>query len=121
MEIIEKHKFPFKTLHIDLFGPLNKTEDNYKYILVIIDAFTKFVWSYPVKPTRTDKITNNLKYLFDIFENPYKIISDKGTTYTSGNFSEFLKEREIKHVKTAIASLWANGQVERFNSKSTGF
>lgn len=34
---------PFETVHIDHYGPFKKEKNGYKYILVIIDAFTKFV------------------------------------------------------------------------------
>jgi len=51
MQIYEKETSPFKTLHIDHFGPLEVTSKGYKYILVIVDAYTKFVWLYPTKST----------------------------------------------------------------------
>lgn len=54
MEIFEKVALPFHTLHIDHFGPLENTTDNYKYILAIINAFTKFVWLFPTKSTTSE-------------------------------------------------------------------
>jgi len=46
LEIFEKIALLFHTLHIDHFGPLEVTADDYKYILVIVDAFTKFTWLF---------------------------------------------------------------------------
>jgi len=33
---------PLEILHADHFGPLQETAGKYKYILVVIDAFTRF-------------------------------------------------------------------------------
>ncbi|XP_036142863.1 uncharacterized protein LOC118645589 [Monomorium pharaonis] len=46
---------------------------------------------------------------------PLRIISDRGSCFTSREFEEFLKDGNIKHVKIATASHQANGQVERYN------
>ncbi|GBO25212.1 hypothetical protein AVEN_106906-1 [Araneus ventricosus] len=46
---LQKEDTPLHTYHIDHLGPLESTNKNYKYVLAIIDAFTKFVWIYPKK------------------------------------------------------------------------
>jgi len=42
-------------------------------------------------------------------------VTDRGTCFTSGEFQDFLRENEIKHIKVATGSPQANGQVERVN------
>lgn len=43
LQIIDKGTHPFETLHvIDHFGPLETSREGYRYILVIVDAFTKY-------------------------------------------------------------------------------
>lgn len=111
LQIFEKDDVPFGTIHVDHFGPLETTIDKYKYILVVIDAFTKFVWLFPTISTGTDEVIEILKGLFSVFGLPSRIISDRGTAFTSNNFNQFISEARIKHVKTAVASPWANGQV----------
>lgn len=115
MEIYEKVALPFHTLHLDHFGPLESTLDNYKYILAVIDAFTKFVWLFPTKSTTAEEAIRYLTDLFDLFGLPKRIISDRGTSFTSKSFAEFLNNNKIKHSMTAVASPWANGQIERVN------
>lgn len=39
LEIFEKIASPFHMIHIDHFGPLETTEDGFKYILAMVDAF----------------------------------------------------------------------------------
>jgi len=43
---------PLQTYHVDHLGPMNATEKMYKYLLVVVDGFSKFVWIYPTKTTR---------------------------------------------------------------------
>lgn len=115
MQMYEKDTIPFQTIHIDHFSPLETTADNYKYIFVIIDAFTKFVWLFPTRSTGTDEVIEFLTTLFQLLGTPKRIISDRGAAFTAQNFSKFLEKNNIKNVLTAVASPLANGQVERVN------
>lgn len=115
MEIIDKETTPFKTVHIDHFGPLEETADGYKHILVVIDAYTKYVRLFAVKSTNANEVIASLESLFDNFGIPERIISDRGTAFSSNRFAELVAEKQIKHIMTAVASPWANGQVERVN------
>ncbi|EFN72529.1 Pro-Pol polyprotein, partial [Camponotus floridanus] len=56
LEIFEKIALPLHTIHLDHFGPLEATAYGYKYILVVVDAFTKFTWLFPTKSTTTDEV-----------------------------------------------------------------
>lgn len=80
-----------------------------------VDAFTKFVWLFPTKSTGTNEVKERLSVLFGLIGAPKRIVSDRGTAFTSHEMAEFMKEKNIKYVLTAVASPWANGQVERVN------
>lgn len=112
---IPKQPIPFDTIHIDHYGPLPSVQSKQKYILVVVDAFTKFVKLYPAKSTSTREVICSLQKYFDYYSRPRRIISDRGTCFTSFEFSEFLLNCNIEHVKVAVASPQANGQVERVN------
>lgn len=56
LQILEKDVVHCKTLHIDHFGPLEITPQDYKYIFLIVDAFTKFVWLFLTKSTGTGEV-----------------------------------------------------------------
>lgn len=55
---IPNENAPLLTYHIDCLGPLELTCKKYKHLLVIIDAFTKFVWLYPTKSTTAQEVIN---------------------------------------------------------------
>lgn len=113
--IYDKGIKPFDTLHIDHYGPLKKEKDGYTHIFIVIDAFTKFVVLYPVKSTATKETIIALKQYFHHFGTCKRIVSDRGTSFTSKAFSTLMIEFDIKRVKTATATPRSNGQVERVN------
>ena len=112
---IPKVPLPFHTIHIDHLGPLPSIKSKRKHLLVVVDAFTKFTKLYPVNSTSTKEVICSLKKYFEYYSRPNRIISDRGTCFTSAEFSEFLLSCNISHVKVAVGSPQANGQVERVN------
>lgn len=112
---IPKKPLPFDTLHIDHFGPLPSVTSKQKHLLVIVDSFTKFVKMYPATSTSTKEVCRALEKYFEFYSRPSRIISDRGTCFTSTDFTEFMERNNIQHIKNAVASPQANGQVERIN------
>lgn len=112
---IEKVEQPFHTLHIDHLGPFIRSKHKNSYLLTIIDAFTKFVILVPVKSTKSVHSVKAMKNYFHTFSVPKRIISDRGTSFTAKTFENYLNSLGIKHIKNAVATPRANGQVERYN------
>lgn len=97
---IDKSGGPMHTYHIDHLGPLPSTARNYRYLFVVVDAFTKFVWIYPVKDTSSAVVVQKLRGQQEVFGSPVRIISDRGTAFTSGEFRDYCGEERIAHVLT---------------------
>lgn len=112
---IDKGERPFDTYHLDYLGPLPSTKKKYHHILVIIDAFTKFVWLYPTKSTSTAEVFDRLIQQSTVFGNPGRIISDRGTAFTSQDFQTYCKDEGIEHSTIVTGVPRGNGQVERIN------
>ena len=112
---IEKGKLPLDTYHVDHIGPLPTTKKSYRYIFVVADAFTKFVWLYPTKSTGSAEIISRLEKQSVCFGNPQRIISDRGTAFTAGVFENYCNKKCIEHVWITTGIRRANGQVERVN------
>lgn len=70
---------------------------------------------YPSKSTNSREACLALESYFQHYSRPKRLISDRGTCFTSQEFKDFLEDRNIEHHKTAVASPQANGQVERVN------
>ncbi|XP_063891091.1 uncharacterized protein LOC126054290 isoform X2 [Helicoverpa armigera] len=110
---IEKEGVPFDTLHLDHIGPLTETRKQYNYILTVIDGFTKFVWLFPTKTTSSSETLRKIQIHQQIFGNPRRFITDRGTAFTSNEFKSYCEEEKISHVKITTGVPRGNGQVER--------
>lgn len=112
---ISPGKRPFETVNIDHLGPFITTPRRNQYVFAIIDNLTKFAVIYPVRNV-TSKITvEKMEHFVNQFGAPIRIISDRGTSFTSGDFGDFIKKHGIKHVLNSSRHPQANGQVEKLN------
>lgn len=87
----DKGCLPFETLHIDYFGPLQRTKNRNKYIFEVIDGFTKHVKLYGTTSADADGAIKSLRSYFAHYSKPRRIISDRGTAFTSEKFQTFAK------------------------------
>lgn len=110
---INKEDKPLVTFHIDDVGPMEETKKRCNYILVVIDAFSKFVWLYPTRSTGSDEVLDRLEKQSAVFGNPSRIITDRGSGFTSNAFEDYCKKQSIQHLVITTGVPRGNGQVER--------
>lgn len=87
---IPKKDIPFHTIHADHLGPFVRSRRGNTFILVIIDAFTKYVSLTAVMNTKTSSAINVFKNHFSYFGNPQRLITDRGSCFTSIQFKSFI-------------------------------
>lgn len=94
--------------------PLSKINKGYKYILTVIDCFSKYGWAIPVKNKTADSITTAMKRLFEKSNRvPKNLQTDLGKEFYNKSFSKLMDDFKINHYSTYThlkASI-----VERFN------
>jgi hypothetical protein len=79
-----------------------KKDEDYKYILTVIDLYTKYAWAFPLK----NKTGNTIKNTFeDLFEEepdriPKKLYVDNGSEFYNKTFLDFLKHNNIEIYST---------------------
>ncbi|GBM48346.1 hypothetical protein AVEN_37803-2-1, partial [Araneus ventricosus] len=93
--------------------PLSSTNKSDQHIFTVSDTFTKFTWLYPVKTLSAESALEKLKLQQKTFGNKVRIITDRGSVFTSKAFSDYCTEEGIQHLQIATAVLRGNGQVER--------
>src|SRR5271156_2801651 len=75
----------------------------YKYILTVIDIFSKYSWCIPLKSKTGSEITESFEKIFkDSGRIPKKIWCDKGTEFYNKTFQKFLKEHRTEGRSTPI-------------------
>jgi len=104
------------TLHIDHLGPFVTSSQRNKYLLVVIDALTKYVFLGPAPNTKTEPAIKFLDRIINAYGAPCRIIADRGTAFTSQKFRNYCATLGIKLVLTATATPRGNGQCERVNA-----
>ena len=104
------------TYHIDFLGPLPTTNENYNHIFSVIDAFSKFVWLYPVKSTTAHDALQKLKQQQTVFGYPKRLISDRGPAFLSKEFKDYCESEKIEHIPIMTGIPRGNGQVERLHA-----
>ena len=85
----------------------------HKFILSVIDVFSKYGWMVPLKNKTGDTLVKAFKRILKDGRHPYKVQSDKGTEFTNRKFQSLLNEKDIAFYTThneTKASI-----VERFN------
>lgn len=100
---------PWQRIHIDFAGPLQGY-----YLLIIVDALSKWVEIIPTKTTTSAWCISKLKELFVDFGLPYVLVSDNGRQFVSKEFSSFLKQNGVVHKTSVPYHPATNGQAERF-------
>ena len=78
-----------------------KQNNNYKYILTVIDFFSKYSWCYPLKNKNSNEIINCFKDIFkESKRSPNFIQSDKGSEFANKIVQKFFKDNNIKWYHT---------------------
>ena len=79
----------------------SKQNKNYKYILTVIDFFSKYSWCYPLKSEKSEEIINSFKNMFKKSKRkPEFIQSDERTEFTNNQTQTFFKNNNIKWYHT---------------------
>ena len=115
-------KAPFNRWCMDLVDFGTKESDGMKWVLNVVDTFSKYAWSraMPNKDGETvvkhlTEILNEAKTKFGDNAKPHVIQSDNGSEFISGKMDKLLKDRGIKQIFSLPHKPQSNGAVERFN------
>lgn len=91
---------------------ISKKNSNYRYILAVIDTFSKFAWVYPLKQKSQGEISEAFKQLFKTNQIPKNLQTDLGTEFYNNQMKILLNKHKINHYSTF--SVKKASIVERF-------
>ena len=120
-------EYPFQHWQMDLItmGKFDKNKvlkpfDNnsgYKYILVIIDIFTKFVYLYPLKNKTGLEVASVLSRVFLSGDIPDTLQSDNGVEFRNEDVYNLCQEFKVKQIFSESYSPQTQGFVENKNKQ----
>lgn len=94
--------------------PYAKENAGFKYLLTVIDTFSKFAWVQPLKKKTSQMIIDALNNIFNQSKRiPRNLQTDMGTEFYNKHFKQLMKLKNINHYST-FSSIKAC-IVERFN------
>ena len=98
--------------HVDLAGPLPHSKRGSRYIMVCIEAFSKYLVAVPIPDKTPEAVAFAfLQHVLSRFAAPGQVISDNGTEFTQGAFHQLLLDCLIDHGTTSVchprATQWA--------------
>ena len=111
-------RFPFDVWMADLIvysqRQIKRANQNYAYILILIDCFTKKVWAVPMKfktsKWAADALDSVLKTLDDP---PVNLVTDRGLEFYNSEVKQILQSYGINHYSTPTKTKMKASVAER--------
>ena len=76
---------------------ISKFNKGVRFLLCIIDIFSKYAWVVPLKDKKGISIANAFQKILDKLEcKPNKIWVDKGSEFYNNSFKKWLKDSDIE-------------------------
>ena len=113
---------PYKTSGIDYHWqadlvemiPYASVNKNYKYMLTVIDIFSRYAWAKPLKNKTGYDVRNAFEQIFkESGRKPSKLQTDQGKEFENSTFQAFLKKHGIAFF--TLTSVYKAAYAERFN------
>lgn len=93
---------PFELIYVDFVGPLPRSKSGNTVLFVVVDGFSKFVHTHPMRAaTALASIKCLRDHIFLLFGTPRYLVSDNGAQFTATIFKSFLDEFKVTTWYTA--------------------
>ncbi|KAH7719649.1 hypothetical protein AAVH_12899 [Aphelenchoides avenae] len=107
---------PFERVHADIMGPIPITGRQHRYILVVVDSFTKWLIAEPIVDQKATTVsTVFLNRVVAQHGAPSMVVTDQGRQFVGKIFADVATLFNFQHRTTTAYHQQANGMVERQN------
>ena len=105
--------WPFQQWGLDILGPLPIGRGQCKFIVVVVDYFTKWAKAEPLATITKQKIRNFVRRsIICRFRIPRSLVFDNGKQFDNPKFRDLCAELRIKNYYSSLAHPQSNGQAE---------
>ena len=108
---------PFTCYSFDCITLTEPSEQGHKYILVVIDSFSRAVELFPMVRATAETVAEHLHDVFCRWGRPHEVRCDNAKSFLSATVTSLLKLARIKQHLTPAYSHQTNGQVENMNRR----
>ncbi|MEZ4720247.1 MAG: RNase H-like domain-containing protein [Flavobacteriales bacterium] len=107
---------PWERISIDVCGPFPKSSSGYKFILTVIDSFSKWAFAFAIRNHEASTIGRILvEKVFAYFGVCKELLSDCAPEFEGRLFQNICSLMEIKKLRTSGYKPSTNGAIERFH------
>ena len=106
---------PFSRIAMDIVGPLPRSSQGNRYILVVCDYATRYPEAFALKSIDAETVADSLIQLFSRIGIPKEILTDQGSNFMSRLLSSMYERLGIQALRTSPYHPQTDGLVERFN------
>ena len=98
---------------------LSEENEGYKFLLLVIDTFSKYGWIVPLKNKKGETMVKAFKTIFEEGRTPGKLWTDKGTEFYNKKMDDLRKLYDIElystenEEKSSIAERWIRTMKEK--------
>ena len=115
LQPIEIKPIPFYIVGVDIIGPLKTTKSGNRYILTVIDYFTKFAEAEPLRNQEAETVVRALERIFASHGMPSILLTDQGSNFQSHLMKSMCELFGIEKRRTTPYHPQSDGLCERFN------
>ena len=94
-----------------------QTDDNAKYLLCIIDTFSKYGYCYILNNKKADTVLGYIKDFINKYGKPNCLQTDNGKEFRNSLLSDYCKENGIKFLHGRPFHPQSQGVIESFNKE----
>ena len=108
--------YPFELIAVDITGKHPTSTRGNRYIITVIDVFSKYAEAYPVRNHTAPVVARVLvDNFFSRYGTPLRLLTDRGAEFESQIFQELCRRMDIEKIRTTAYQPSTNGCVERFH------
>lgn len=94
---------PFERIQVDILGPLPVSSTGNKYLLVVVDCFTKWPEAIPLKNKRASTVVRSLlDQVLSRHGMPLELHTDQGRNFKSQLFHQLMLLCDIKKLELRL-------------------
>ena len=106
---------PYERIACDIVGPLYKTSDGNRHILILMCLATRYPYCIPLKRVDTESIAEGLMEVIAHTGIPKELLTDQGGVFTCKVFTQACKLLNIRKLKTTAYHPQTNGILEMWH------
>ncbi|KAF7676623.1 Pro-Pol polyprotein [Cucumispora dikerogammari] len=114
--IIAKHAFHRYKMDLMSLIAYSDVNNNYKYILVVIDCYSKFIWAFPLTTKSPAHVKTSIIQIFNTFAPPKILQFDNGKEFKNSTLNDLCEECNIVFLHGRHCKLTTQNQDDRSNS-----